>query len=213
MKKLLNILKYFLLFSLSMFLMWYALKGIDFQLVLTQLKNANYLWIVISLVIAATGYFSRAYRWRMQIDPTGYKASYWSVYNAMMVGYLANLVLPRAGEVVRCSVLKRTDNIPVKVSLGTVITERVIDVVILLSFIFLTFFVEFDKLHDFFTGYLNDKYASFEQNQFLIYSILSIMVLLTIVAVTLLIIYLNKLDRKSTRLNPVTATSRMPSSA
>jgi hypothetical protein len=97
----------------------------------------------------------------MQIDPTGHKAGFWSVYNAMMVGYLANLVLPRAGEVVRCTVLKRTDAIPVKVSLGTVITERVIDVLILFSFITLTFFVEFDKLHDFFTGYLNDKYQSY----------------------------------------------------
>jgi uncharacterized protein (TIRG00374 family) len=133
MKKLLNFLKYFLLFALSMFLMWYALKGIDFKLVLKHLKNANYLWVTLSLIIAATGYFSRAYRWKMQIDPTGYKAGFWPVYNAMMVGYLANLVLPRAGEVVRCSVLKRTDNIPVKVSLGTVITERVIDLVILLS--------------------------------------------------------------------------------
>ncbi len=197
MKKLLNILKYFLLFALSMFLMWYALKGIDFQLVLTQLQNANYLWIVFSLLIAATGYFSRAYRWKMQIDPTGHKASFWSVYNAMMVGYLANLVLPRAGEVVRCTVLKRTDAIPVKVSLGTVITERVIDLVMLFSLITLTFFVEFDRLHDFFTGYLNDKYESFEQNKFLIYSILGIMVLLTVVAVTLLVIYLNKLRQNA----------------
>src|SRR5688572_419586 len=197
MKKLLNILKYFLLFSLSMFLMWYALKGIDFQLVLQQLKDAHYIWIAVSLIIAATGYFSRAYRWKMQIDPAGHKPGFWDVYNAMMVGYLANLVLPRAGEVVRCTVLKRTNAIPVKVSLGTVITERVIDLAILLSLIVLTFFVEFDKLHDFFTGYLNDKYQTFEQNQFLIYSILSIMVLLTIVAVTLLIIYLNKLRQNA----------------
>jgi uncharacterized protein (TIRG00374 family) len=193
MKKLLNFIKYFLLFALSMFLMWYALKGIDFQLVLNKIKNANYFWIFISLAIAASGYFSRAHRWKMQLDPTGHKASFWAVYNAMMVGYLANLVLPRMGEVVRCSVLKRTDNIPVKVSLGTVITERVLDLVILLSLITLTFFVEFDKLHDFFTSFLNDKYASFERNSFLIYSILGIVLLLTLVAVTLLIIYLNKL--------------------
>ncbi|MBK0403494.1 flippase-like domain-containing protein [Adhaeribacter sp. BT258] len=197
MKKLLNILKYFLLFALSMFLMWYALKGINFQLVLVQLKQANYFWIGFSLTIAMLGYFSRAYRWKMQIEPTGYKVGFWSVYNAMMVGYLANLVLPRAGEVVRCSVLKRTDEIPVKVSLGTVITERVIDLVMLLSLVTLTFFVEFDKLHDFFLNYFNDKYASFEQNSFLIYSIIGIMLLLTLVAVILLIIYLNRLRQNA----------------
>jgi uncharacterized protein (TIRG00374 family) len=193
MKKLLNIFKYFLLFALSMFLMWYALKGIDFQLVLKQLRTANYFWISISLIIAASGYFSRAYRWKMQLDPTGHKAGFWDVYNAMMVGYLANLVLPRAGEVIRCSVLKRTDRIPVKVSLGTVITERVIDLLILLSLITLTFFVEFDRLHDFFLGFLNDKYDSFQQNSFLIYSIIGISLLLTIVGIVLLIIYLNRL--------------------
>ena len=193
MKKLLNVFKYFLLFALSMFLMWYALKGIDFQLVLKQLRDANYFWITISLIIAASGYFSRAYRWKMQLDPTGHKAGFWAVYNAMMVGYLANLVLPRAGEVIRCSVLKRTDSIPVKVSLGTVITERVIDLVILLSLITLTFFVEFDRLHDFFLGFLNDKYNSFQQNSFLIYSIIGITLLLTLVGIVLLIIYLNRL--------------------
>src|SRR5688572_9270838 len=204
MKKLLNFLKYFLLFALSMFILWYALKGIDFKLVLKHLKNANYLWVTISLIIAATGYFSRAYRWKMQIDPTGYKAGYWSVYNAMMVGYLANLVLPRAGEVVRCSVLKRTDNIPVKVSLGTVITERVIDLFILLSCITAAFFIEFDKLHDFFIGFLNDKYQSFEKNSFLIYSIGGIMLLLTLVGVILLIIYINKLRENALFMKLVT---------
>ncbi|HSI90213.1 MAG TPA: lysylphosphatidylglycerol synthase transmembrane domain-containing protein [Adhaeribacter sp.] len=197
MKKLLNIFKYILLFALSMFLMWYALKGIDFQLVLAQLKQANYFWILLSLVIAASGYFSRAYRWKMQIDPTGYKASFWDVFNSMMVGYLANLVLPRAGEVVRCSMLKRTDNIPVKVSLGTVITERVIDLVMLLSLVALTFFVEFDRLHGFFMGYLNDKYESLEQNKFLIFSILGIMGLLAFTGIALLFIYINRLRQNA----------------
>ena len=193
MKKLLNFLKYFLLFALSMFLMWYALKGIDFALVLVQVKQANYFWIVMSLVPSYLAYLSRSHRWKMQLDPTGYKAKFWPVYNAMLVGYLANLVLPRAGEVVRCSVLKRTDNVPVKVSLGTVITERVIDLVMLLSFMALLFFVEFDRLHNFFMGFLNDKYASFERNSFMIYSILGIMFLLTVVGIILLLIYLSRL--------------------
>lgn len=197
MKKLLNIVKYFLLFALSMFLMWYALKGIDFAKVMQELKAANFFWIFLSLIPSFLAYLSRAHRWKMQIDPTGFKAGFWAVYNAMMVGYLANLVLPRAGEVVRCSVLKRTDNVPVKVSLGTVITERVIDLVILMALTALLFFVEFDRLHNFFMDYVTDKYATFERNSFLIFSILGIMILLTVVAVVLLIIYLNKLRQNA----------------
>src|SRR5687767_839379 len=112
MKKFLNILKYILLFALSMFMMWYALKGIDFERVIFEINNINYFWIAVSLLVAIAGFFSRAYRWKMQITPTGYKASLADIYHAMMVGYLANLVLPRAGEVIRCSLLKRTDNIP-----------------------------------------------------------------------------------------------------
>ncbi|MDX5345665.1 MAG: flippase-like domain-containing protein, partial [Hymenobacteraceae bacterium] len=197
MKKILDILKYTLLFALSIFMMWYALKGINFELVKDQLKNANYFWIGVSVLMGTAGYWSRAVRWKMQIDPTGYKASLADTYHAMMVGYLANLVLPRMGEVIRCSVLKRTDSIPVKVSLGTVITERVIDLIILATLLAALFFIEFDRLSDFLISLVSDKYSTLEANQNLIYAIGGILILLGIVSMALVFIFLSRLRQNT----------------
>lgn len=193
MKKLLNILKYILLFALSVFLMWYALRNQDFSRVIEQLRNANYIWLVLSILVSIAGFVSRAHRWNMQLEPTGYRPRLIDTYNAMMVGYLANLVLPRAGEVVRCTMLKKTEDVPVKVSVGTVITERVIDLVMLLSLLAATFFIEFDRLHTYFTSLLTDRYQSLEQNSSLIYWGGGGFLVVSVISLVLIFLNLNKL--------------------
>ena len=112
--------------------MWYAVRGQDLSRIGHYIVTADYFWLGITMTLSVLGYFSRAYRWQMQLTASRHKVPFWNVYHAMMVGYLANIVLPRMGEVIRCSVLRRTSGVPVEVSLGTVITERVIDVLVLL---------------------------------------------------------------------------------
>lgn len=163
MKKLLSFLKYSLLLFVSALLMWYALKELDYERLWAELKNADYLWVALSLVMAVAAYLSRAYRWQMQIRPTGHTPSFKNTYNAMMVGYVANLVLPRMGEVVRCSILKRTDDIPVDKGFGTVIAERFVDMLMLLLAVGIAFLVEFDRIKDFFLDLFTDKYSNLEQ--------------------------------------------------
>jgi uncharacterized membrane protein YbhN (UPF0104 family) len=153
MKHLLTFLKYALLLSISGALMWYAVRGQDLSRIGHYIRTANYFWLGLSLILSAFGYFSRAYRWQMQLDASRTPAPFWQVYHAMMVGYLANLVLPRAGEVIRCSVLRRTGGVPVQVALGTVVTERVIDVVVLLSLLGATLLLDFNT----FWAFFNDK--------------------------------------------------------
>ncbi|MFD1870955.1 lysylphosphatidylglycerol synthase transmembrane domain-containing protein [Hymenobacter bucti] len=153
MKHLLTVLKYALLLSISGALMWYAVRGQDLSRIGHYIRTANYFWLSLSLVLSAMGYFSRAYRWQMQLDASQNPAPYWKVYHAMMVGYLANLVLPRAGEVIRCSVLRRTAGVPVQVALGTVVTERVIDVLMLLTLLGCTLLLDFKT----FWAFINDK--------------------------------------------------------
>jgi uncharacterized membrane protein YbhN (UPF0104 family) len=143
MKHLLTVLKYALLLSISGALMWYAVRGQDLSRIGHYIRTANYFWLSLSLILSALGYFSRAYRWQMQLDASQNPTPYWRVYHAMMVGYLANLVLPRAGEVIRCSVLRRTAGVPVQVALGTVVTERVIDVLVLLLLVSCTLLLDF----------------------------------------------------------------------
>ncbi|RAK64536.1 lysylphosphatidylglycerol synthase transmembrane domain-containing protein [Hymenobacter edaphi] len=144
-KKILNILKYALLLAFSGALMVYAVRGQDLSRIGQYMREANYFWMGLTMILSALGYFSRGYRWKMQLDAAGQKAGYWDVYHAMMVGYLANLVLPRMGEVIRCSVLRRNGGVPVQVALGSVITERVIDVLVLFSLLGATLMLDFNK--------------------------------------------------------------------
>ncbi len=189
MKKLLSFLKYLFLLGMSAFLMWYALKELDFQKMWSELQNTNYTWVGASLLMGVAAYVSRAYRWHMQIKPTGYKPSLLHTYRAMMVGYLANLVLPRMGEVVRCSMLKRTDNVPIHTGFGTVIAERFIDLVMLLVAVGLTFLVEFNRIRDFFLNLFSDKYTGLEQTMNSLYWVF--WVLLGSMAVALFIVLRN----------------------
>ncbi|UOQ54185.1 lysylphosphatidylglycerol synthase transmembrane domain-containing protein [Hymenobacter cellulosivorans] len=154
MKKLLTILKYALLLSVSGLLMWYAVQGQDLNSIGRHLQEADYTWLIITMILSALGYFSRAYRWKMQLDATEHRAPFWDVYHAMMVGYLANMVLPRMGEVIRCSVLQRTSKVPVQVALGTVVTERVIDVLVLLCLLGGTLLLDFNTFWSFVTDKL-----------------------------------------------------------
>jgi uncharacterized membrane protein YbhN (UPF0104 family) len=153
LKHLLTVLKYALLLSISGALMWYAVRGQDLSRIGHYIRTANYFWLSLTMILSALGYFSRAYRWQMQLEASQNPAPFWKVYHAMMVGYLANLVLPRAGEVIRCSVLRRSSGVPVQVALGTVVTERVIDVIVLLLLLGSTLLLDFKT----FWGFFNDK--------------------------------------------------------
>jgi uncharacterized membrane protein YbhN (UPF0104 family) len=166
MKKLLTILKYALLLSVSGLLMWYAVQGQDLHSIGRHVREANYTWLSMTMILSALGYFSRAYRWKMQLDASAHKAPFWDVYHAMMVGYLANLVLPRMGEVIRCSVLQRTSKVPVQIALGTVVTERVIDVLILLCLLGGTLLLDFNTFWSFVTDKLmGGRYDDIARNR------------------------------------------------
>lgn len=193
LKKLLDIGKYAVVLSLSAFFMWYALKGINFDLLRAQLYQTNFLWLAMSLLVALSGFLSRAYRWKMQLEPLGRKITFANTYHAMMIGYLTNLVLPRMGEVFRCSVLKKSSDIPIQGSFGTVITERLIDMVMLLSLMGIAFLVEFDRLHTYFLGLLSDRYHSLQQNSTFIYAVLGLLGLGLISLIIALFFFLNKL--------------------
>ncbi|WP_033316635.1 lysylphosphatidylglycerol synthase transmembrane domain-containing protein [Pontibacter roseus] len=197
MRKLLSFLKYSLLLGLSAFLMWYALKELDFEKLWAELQSISYGWLLLSLLLGVAAYLSRAYRWYMQIKPTGYSPSLRNTYNAMMVGYVANLVLPRMGEVVRCSMLRRTDGLPVNKGFGTVIAERLIDMVMLAIFLGLTFLLELERVRNFLLGLFTDKYDSMEQSLGSLYLVGGIVMAVGLVFLALGLLYLKKLQQNA----------------
>jgi uncharacterized protein (TIRG00374 family) len=143
--------------------------------------------------VALSGFLSRAYRWKMQLEPLGRQVTFADTYHAMMIGYLANLVLPRMGEVFRCSVLKRSSNIPVQASFGTVITERLIDMVMLLSLFGIAFLVEFDRLHNYFISLFSDRYASIQADKTFLYVVVGVIIAAILGLLVTVIFFLNHL--------------------
>lgn len=134
-----------------------------------QLLQVDYGWIMVAFCLILLGYFIRAWRWRMLLEPVGYKGPVIRLFYNVMALYLVNLVLPRAGEVYRCGLLYRTDNIPVSASLGTVVTERIIDMVMLLLVTLLAFLLEFDKLVEYTAGVMNKDSASPDGSSLIVY--------------------------------------------
>ena len=135
MKKVLGILlKTVVPLALGIYLFWYFFQRMDEatrKQFYHSLKTADYTWIILSVVLSVFALFSRAYRWKYLLEPLGYQTSFWNRYHALMIGYIMNLTIPRAGEATRSLMLQRSDNVPFASSFGTIVAERVFDVVML----------------------------------------------------------------------------------
>ncbi len=152
-----NILKYCLSLAIAGGLMWYVFKDMDLAAMWAKFQNANHWWLIVVALCTIIAAWSRAYRWNMLLEPLGHKPSAFDSTVAVFTGYFANQLIPRAGEVTRCGTLNRLERVPVNVSFGTVVAERVFDVVTLLLLIGLAFVLEFNRLSDFFMGLFGDK--------------------------------------------------------
>ncbi|MCB0804648.1 MAG: flippase-like domain-containing protein [Bacteroidales bacterium] len=108
--------------------------------------SANYFWVLVSILIGVFSHLSRAIRWKIMMEPMGYNPGIKNTFMAVMIGYFANMALPRLGEVTRCGILARYEKIPIQKSFGTVVTERGIDLIMLSLAFLLTFLIHIDKL-------------------------------------------------------------------
>lgn len=139
-KNILQALKFIAFLATGLILLWLAFRKTDFTRLSADLKNADYSWLILSLLFGFMAYVSRAIRWNLLIHPLGYKPSLSSSFHALMTGYLANLALPRIGEITRCVALGKREKIPVDKLFGTVVIERTIDFIsLLIIMLFLLF--------------------------------------------------------------------------
>ena len=112
--------------------LFYVFNGIDWSDQLQRIKSANPYWLTLGMGISLLSHWFRAYRATMLYDALNYKISTKNSFYAVLIGYLVNYFIPRAGEVSRCASLSKTNGIPMEKSLGSVVTERVVDMFILL---------------------------------------------------------------------------------
>lgn len=119
------------------------------QEVWQDIKDANYAWMLVALFFAIGSHIFRALRWNLLINSLNYKTKVSTTFAAIMVGYLANTAVPRMGEFVRCGVLSKKEKIPFNALFGTVISERIFDLVTLLVIIFLVIIFQLQSLGSF----------------------------------------------------------------
>ncbi|MBE7652150.1 lysylphosphatidylglycerol synthase transmembrane domain-containing protein [Tenacibaculum finnmarkense] len=140
-------LKIILPLILGGFLVWYSVSKISLDVLVQYFKDANYSWIALGLFFGILSHLSRAYRWKFLLEPMGYKPDFGNSTLAVLVGYLVNLALPRAGEVSRAAVLANYEDIPFEKGFGTIVAERIADVIMMLSIIAITLFLQFDFIY------------------------------------------------------------------
>jgi uncharacterized protein (TIRG00374 family) len=150
-----KILKMILPLFLGGFLVWYSISNISVKILIEYFKEANYSWIFLGLFFGILSHLSRAYRWKFMLEPLGFKAKYTNSVLAVLVGYLVNLALPRAGEVSRALVLTNYEDVPFEKGFGTIVAERIADLIMMLSIIVITLFVQFDFIYELLTKNFN----------------------------------------------------------
>ncbi len=144
MKKIITISQYSLPILIGIFFIVYFLNKFDEEQknqILNSLKNAEYSWIALSIMIGLLSHFIRAIRWKIALKPLGYNPKNYNLFFAVMTCYMANLAFPRLGDIARCTMLAKYENYSFNKVLGTVISERIIDLIFLgISFLIVIFF-------------------------------------------------------------------------
>jgi uncharacterized protein (TIRG00374 family) len=150
-----KVLKIVLPLALGSFLVWYSLSDISLEILGNYFKEAKYSFIFLGLFFGILSHLSRAYRWKFMLEPLGFKPKFINSILAVLVGYLVNLAIPRAGEISRATVMTNYEKIPFEKAFGTIVAERIADLIMMLSIVAITLFVQFDFIYDLLTKNFN----------------------------------------------------------
>ncbi|MFO7977385.1 MAG: lysylphosphatidylglycerol synthase transmembrane domain-containing protein [Bacteroidales bacterium] len=176
---------------LGIVLLWLITRGQDLDVILTELKNANYLWIGLVMIISLLSHLMRASRWNILISTTGYTPGLKQTFIAVMSGYLSNLAIPRLGEITKCAALSKTGKIPFNILIGTVVSERVVDFISLVVILIFTIGFQFGFVEGFLSEFFfRPLYTLGAQN---IYLLITVSVLLVVFMVSLALFLRKKL--------------------
>jgi uncharacterized protein (TIRG00374 family) len=142
-------IKYVFFLFLGVGLMYLAFKNQSPRALIAQLKDVNYLWVVISMFFGFIAIVSRGLRWVILLQNLNFSVSKLNSIYAVAIGYFTNIAIPRAGEITRCTSLNQTEDVPVDKLFGTIILERAIDFIILISLVLLVLILKFELFLEF----------------------------------------------------------------
>lgn len=138
--------------ALGFFLIFYTYNKFTPEQILEiqgYFKNANYAYLFIAAGIAVLGNASRAYRWKFSLEHMGYPSSFRNNFMAISIGYVLNLTVPKSGEVSRALIVKKYNNIPFDKGFGSIVAERIVDLLVLLLFMLIAVFLQFNIVKSF----------------------------------------------------------------
>ena len=179
--------KNFLPISLGIFCIYYSYINTTLEerdYIINSIIKADYKYVFISLFFGILSHLSRAYRWRYMLGPIGYSIKYYNSLMSLMAGFLTNLGIPRSGELMRATILYSYERVDFNKGLGTIITERIIDITILLLCIFIGL--------SFYPNLLPENY-SFNFKNLLIYFLLFVIILILVYLIIKKMKFINKI--------------------
>lgn len=162
-KRLGDILKFVVFLGIGIFFIYWFLLKLDAEekaAIWQSFLSARWGWVWGVMAISLISHFVRALRWRLLFKPLKHSPTVNNTFGAVMVTYLANLAVPRLGEVMRCAMLRTSEKIPMEKSLGTVVTERIIDMLMFVVIVLLGFLLMFSSVKDFIYDSLSQKFSS-----------------------------------------------------
>ena len=131
-EKIIKVLKVILPISIGVYLTWYFISNStesEKEHFISAFTGANYLWILLALVIAFLSHFSRAYRWKYLLQTLDLKPKVSLMYHSVMIGYIINLTIPRSGEIARAGYFSKYQKVSADKIFGTIVVERVVDLI------------------------------------------------------------------------------------
>ena len=182
-KKLKSYIKILLPISIGIFCIFFSFRNISFTDFTKYFYEINYLWVFVGIFLGALSHISRSYRWKYLIEPLGYKLSFINSVLAVFSAYLINYTIPRAGDIARATMISKYEKIPLDKTLGTIVAERAVDVICILTIIATGLIFEFNRI--------SEKLISLIENT-------KISVIIIYVGVIILILFVsNRVLRKS----------------
>lgn len=180
MKKILSVLKVLVPLAFGVFLIWYVFKDLspdEKTELFGAMKEANYFWVFVSVILGILSHMSRAARWKYSIEPLGKVPRFWNSFFTVMIGYVANLALPRLGEVTRPGLLAKYEDMSFHKLFGTIVAERVADLIILACIMSSIVLLEFDMLRDMLLGFFENSSGKFSTEKLVILASIGFLIL------------------------------------
>ncbi|MFY0645077.1 MAG: flippase-like domain-containing protein [Bacteroidia bacterium] len=144
----------FLVIGVALFI--WATSNVGLDQLIQDIKEADAKWIALSMFCGILSHLFRALRWKLLIEPMNFKATSAGAFHSTIVGYMVNMAVPRLGEVTRPAMLSKLEDIPFNKLVGTVLLERIVDLIITLLIAVAIVFMQFQLIADF----LNELVAS-----------------------------------------------------